>query len=299
MTRPNVVVFGRNGQVAKGLADALGPRALLFGRADCDVCKEIDIEHVLDVSKPAAVVNASAYTDVDKAETEVAQATALNATAPGLMAKACAKRGLPFIHISTDYVFDGSKPDGWTESDTPAPLGAYGASKLEGEKAVASAGGASFVLRTSWVYGTEGKNFFLTMLRLARANPVLRVVSDQHGAPTSSHELSFAIARLVDTLLAGGPEFQKRTAGLYHLASLGETTWHGFAERIVSELKTREQIPCEKVQAISTAEFPTAAKRPAHSRLDSSLFRRTFLFGIDHWELGLADVWRRYSRAQA
>ncbi|MCA2960099.1 MAG: dTDP-4-dehydrorhamnose reductase [Silvanigrellales bacterium] len=297
MTAPSVVVFGRNGQVARGLAEAWGSRAHLFGRTECDVFNESAIAKVLEQTQAAAVVNASAYTEVDKAEVETEQARALNAVAPGNMARACARKGIPFVHISTDYVFDGTKPGGWTETDVPSPLGAYGATKREGEEAVAAAGGTPFVLRTSWVYGTEGKNFFLTMLRLARTHPVLRVVADQHGSPTSSHALSCTIARLVDTLLAGGPAFQQHTAGLYHLASQGETTWHGFAERIVAGLKEREHIPCTKVQAITTAEFPTAAKRPAHSRLDSSLFRRTFLFGIEDWESGLADVWKRYDAA--
>jgi dTDP-4-dehydrorhamnose reductase len=158
---------------------------------------------------------------------------------------------------------------------------------------VMAAGGKPLVVRTSWIYGAHGKNFFLTMRRLARVNVRLRVVADQHGAPTSSLTLAQALTRLAWVLHEGGHDFQTNVAGIYHLAAEGQTTWHGFAQAIVEGLRQREAIPCEDVEAIATADFPTPAHRPMHSVLASGLFRRTFLFGLEDWHTGLDGVWRQ------
>jgi dTDP-4-dehydrorhamnose reductase len=222
-------------------------------------------------------VNAAAYTKVDLAETEAEAARQGNEVGPATIGQACAAAGVPLVHISTDYVFDGRKLDAYLEGDPVAPIGAYGRSKAAGERAVRAATARHLIMRTSWIYGEFGHNFLKTMLRLAATREELRVVGDQRGSPTSTRDLADAILRIAPRLAA-----RDEVWGTYHFAGSGVTTWHGFASRIVAA-----QAPITgakpRVTAITSAEFPTPARRPANSELDCSLFARTFGFGGRPW----------------
>ncbi len=218
---------------------------------------------------PTAIVNAAAYTAVDKAETEPAAADAINAVAPGILAEEAKRLGALLIHYSTDYVFDGSKPSPYNETDTAAPLSAYGRSKRAGEQAIAAAGARHLILRTSWVYGLHGANFMKTMLRLGRERDELAVVGDQFGAPTWSRHLADVTALLLAR--------REIPDGLYHLAAAGETSWHGYAEAIFAEAQRAGLLDKSPlVRRIASADFPLPAPRPANSRLDCAKFRRDF-----------------------
>jgi dTDP-4-dehydrorhamnose reductase len=224
------------------------------------------------------VINAAAYTAVDKAETERDRAFAINATGAGILARACAARGVPLLHVSTDYVFDGSGSRPYREDDPIAPLGVYGASKAAGEAAVHDAGGS--VVRTSWLFAARGPSFVQTMTRLATERPMLRVVADQRGCPTWAEDLADALL-----VLATRPDRER----LYHYCNAGETTWHEFATAIVNEARTHRALACGVIEAIATTDYPTPAKRPAYSVLDTSRIRA---LGITppHWKHGLARV---------
>lgn len=286
MTRP-LLVLGGEGQVARELA-ALGPEhgwtATRIGRAQADLATA-EIAPLLADHRPALVVNAAAYTAVDKAEGDEAAARALNADLPGRAARACAEAGVPFVHISTDYVFDGSKPAPYVETDPIAPLGVYGRTKAEGEAAVAAAGGRAAMVRTAWVYGAEGANFVRTMLRLAETREELGVVGDQHGCPTWSREVAEACLRLGDRLCAGDREAH----GVFHAAGAGETSWAGFAEAIFEE-SARRGGPSARIRPIPTAEYPTPAARPANSRLDCAKLERVVRWRPGPWRESLARV---------
>jgi dTDP-4-dehydrorhamnose reductase len=224
------------------------------------------------------VVNAAAYTKVDLAETEIEAARRGNEIGPGVLAATCAAAGVPLVHISTDYVFDGSQQGAYRESDPIAPLGVYGRTKAAGETAVRAALPEHIILRTSWVYGAFGNNFLKTMLRLAATKDELRVVADQRGCPTSTRDIAAAILALAPRLIA-----REKVWGTYHFAGTGVTTWHGFATGIVAAQAplTGRKPP---VVPITTAEFPTAARRPANSELDCGLFAKTFGFRARRWE---------------
>jgi len=235
---------------------------------------------------PSLVVNAAAYTAVDRAEEDAGRAHAINAVAPGVLAEEAARLGAPIVHFSTDYVFDGEKRAPYSEDDTPAPLGVYGRTKLEGERAVAAAGGAHLVIRTAWVYGRRGHNFLLTMLRAARERDELRVVADQFGAPTWSRMLAGGTAAIVARMRDGeGFSLQPRDRGVYHLGAAGVTSWHGFAEAILAADPARSEQRAQRVVPISTREYPTPARRPAYSVLAGA--RAAAVFGV-----ALPD-WRR------
>ena len=235
---------------------------------------------------PTVIVNAAAYTAVDKAEAEPAVAEAINAVAPGILAEEAKRLGALLIHYSTDYVFDGSKATAYTEDDTPAPLSAYGRSKLNGEQVIAASGARHLIFRTSWVYGLHGANFMKTMLRLGRRScetgDELRVVGDQFGAPTWTRHLADVTA-----LILARKEVPN---GLYHLAAAGETSWHGYAEAIFAEALRAgllERTPT--VHCIASADYPLPAARPANSRLDCSRFHRDFGLTLPDWRTGLID----------
>ncbi len=228
-------------------------------------------------ARPEVIVNAAAYTAVDKAEDEQELAFAINGTGPGILAEEARKLGSLLVHYSTDYVFDGSKQGAYVEDDPAAPLGVYGASKLAGERAVAQAGGRHFIFRTSWVYSPGGSNFLLTMLRLARERPELRVVSDQRGAPTSAAAIASATAQAL--------AMKDAPAGLYHMTAAGETTWHGFAVAILKE--ARLDTP---VRAILSEEYATRALRPKNSMLDNARLRSAFGISLPDWRGGLRAV---------
>ena len=270
MTRP-LLVLGGEGQVARELAaiaPAEGWTVTRVGRAQADL-STAEIAPLLAAHRPALVVNAAAYTAVDRAETEPAAARALNADLPARAARACAEAGTPLVHISTDYVFNGSKPQPYVEDDPLSPLGVYGATKADGERAVQAAGGRAAVVRTAWVYGAEGANFVRTMLRLAGSRDELGVVGDQHGNPTWSQDVARACLKLGDRLCGGDRDAQ----GVFHAAGEGDTTWAGFAAAIFAE-SARRGGPSARVRPITTAEYPTPAQRPANSRLDCARLAR-------------------------
>jgi dTDP-4-dehydrorhamnose reductase len=272
-----ILLTGRNGQVGWELLKALAPLGELtaLGRAELDLRDAGRIREAVRASNPDVIVNAAAYTAVDQAESERDAAFAVNAGAPGVLAAEAKRSGALLVHYSTDYVFDGAKPAPYVEEDEPNPINAYGASKLAGERAIAASGCRSLILRTSWVYGPRGANFYLTMLRLARERPALRVVDDQVGAPTSS----LAIARATAQLLRPGAH------GLYHLSAAGKTSWCGFARAIVAGAGL-----ATPVTAIRTEDYPAPAKRPRNSRLDCSRLRADFGVALAPWEEGLAEV---------
>jgi dTDP-4-dehydrorhamnose reductase len=279
-TRPTIVVTGAQGQVGSELVRCLAPlgEVVATDRATLDLARPEAIAATLRAVKPALVVNAGAYTAVDRAEAERDAAYAINATAPGVLAEEAKRCGAVLIHYSTDYVFDGGATRPYREDDPVGPQTVYGASKLAGERAIAAAGGHAVVFRTSWVYGLHGKNFLLTIRRLAAERDELRVVADQQGVPNWSRALAEATARVV---AAGLPALRER-AGLYHLSAAGATTWHEFARAIVGP-------PPPTVVPITTAEYPTPARRPAYSVLDATRFGHVFGFRLPGWREMLAS----------
>lgn len=289
------LVIGGNGQVGHALLDRLAPLGevvattrtglLPDGRAclAADVADTGSLAGVVQRVAPDVVINASAYTAVDRAEDEPELAHRINAEAPRALAEACAAAAIPLVHFSTDYVFDGAGTRPYREGDATAPLGVYGASKWAGEQAVRDSGAAHKIFRLCWVYGPRGGNFLLTMLRLARERDHLRVVADQVGAPTCALRIADGVARA----LAAQPGL----SGTWHLSAEGETSWHGFATAIFDGAVQRGLLArAPTVEPISTAQFPTKARRPAYSRLDTSRFQRDFGLHIGDWREGLDEV---------
>jgi dTDP-4-dehydrorhamnose reductase len=284
-----IVVTGATGQVGGALLSALRPghSVVAIGRDKLDLARPDQIASALDRIAPDLIINPAAYTAVDRAEDERAIAFRVNAEAPGVIARWAAGRGVPFIHFSTDYIFDGSGSRPWREGDPANPLSAYGASKLAGDEAVRAAAGPHLIVRTSWVYAASGTNFLRTIVRLAKQRRELRIVADQVGAPTSAALIADAIASMVG---ADGSLLADRFAasdGVVNLAASGETSWYGFAAAIVDGLKARDvALAVENIVPIATTEYPTKAKRPANSRLD--LTRLCRVFGIDPPQWGQA-----------
>ncbi|MFN3867834.1 MAG: dTDP-4-dehydrorhamnose reductase [Hyphomicrobiaceae bacterium] len=284
-----VLVVGREGQVARALAAASsgGLEIVAIGRPALDLADAETIRRAIAETAPHVVVNAAAYTAVDKAESEPAQAHAVNAAGAGSLAAACNAADVPVIHISTDYVYDGSKAAPYVESDAVRPLGVYGATKLAGEQAVAAMCPRHVILRTAWVYSPYGQNFVKTMLRLAATRPELGVVADQQGNPTYAPHLAQAIvdiARQVGDATAADGRW-----GVYHAAGAGETTWCDLAREVFAQSAKRGG-PVAKVNAITTAEYPTPARRPANSRLDCGKLERTFGVRQPEWRTGVAEA---------
>lgn len=275
-----ILVFGGNGQLGCELAHAaarsdVALTALPHGEAD--IAERAAVTAALARHKPLLVVNAAAYTAVDLAESNIADARRGNEIGPAVLAAACAGVGVPLVHISTDYVFDGAKAGAYVESDPVCPLNVYGRTKVAGEAAVRQALRRHVILRTAWVYSEFGKNFLKTMLRLAATRDELRVVADQAGSPTSARTIADAILRIAPRLYGGDDVY-----GTYHFTAAGVTTWHGFASRIISAaapLTGRHP----RVIAIATADYPTPARRPANSRLDCRYFAQTFGFTASPW----------------
>ena len=289
-TPQTILVFGAGGQVGfELLRTAWAPGLVPVGlpRAAGDVTDPAAVAAAMASHRPALVVNASAYTAVDKAESEADLAFAINRDGPANLARACAAAGVPLVHISTDYVFDGaSKTAPWREDDPVAPQGVYAASKLAGEEAVRELlPDGHVILRTAWVFGAHGHNFVKTMLRLARERDLLRVVADQHGCPTPAADIAAAIATIAQARLTGGAW----TPGVFHYAGAPATTWHGFAERILDRAAGRigRRPP---VEAITTADFPTPARRPANSILDTGRIGQAYGIPPADWMAGLDRV---------
>ena len=291
-----VLVTGAGGQVGAETARGLREVAdvIACDHASLDLSDASQLASRIRETRPGVIVNAAAYTAVDRAESEPNLARAVNAIAPGIIAAEAKALGALLVHFSTDYVFDGTKREPYIEEDAPSPLGVYGRTKLEGERAVAQSGCAYVILRTAWVYGPTGKNFMLTMLRLADKGGPLRVVSDQRGAPTTSAQLARAVAQLLGgkSIDAQSIERVKAATGLYHATATGETTWHGFATAIFEERARRSNgaFTPPQVNAITTAEYPTPARRPAYSVLSNVKLERTFGVHLGPWREGLAEA---------
>lgn len=293
---PTILIFGEKGQVAWELQSTLSPlgKVIAVGSAQCDVSKPEAVRECIRGVRPQLIVNASAYTAVDKAESEPELARAINAAAPALMAQEAKSLIVPFIHYSTDYVFDGTGSRPYLENDPVCPLGVYGRTKLEGEQGVMASGAAALIFRTSWVYGSRGHNFYLTMLRLGCEREELRVVSDQRGAPTWSRSIALGTALVIAQAGVEGVRYFQDRRGIYNMAAGSETTWHGFATRIFEKTHLRDKLKVKEVKAISSAEFPTPAKRPQYSKLDGQKLRTTFGVELPSWEEQLAHVVREH-----
>ena len=275
-----LLVFGRTGQVAVELA-ALAPEATSLGRDRADLTDPAACAAAIRAARPRAVINAAAYTAVDRAETDADTARLVNAEAPTAMAQACADLGIPFLHISTDYVFDGSGDQPRAEDAPTAPLGVYGATKLAGEQGVAAAGGNWAVMRTSWVFSAHGANFVKTMLRLGAERDRLTVVADQIGGPTPAGDIASAALRMI-RVMRDRPD---TTGGIYHFAGAPDASWADFAREIMAQAGLGAQ-----VADIPSSDYPTPAARPLNSRLECGRIARDFGIKRPNWRAGLARV---------
>ncbi len=289
-----ILLLGANGQIGHELRRALHPLGEVVATTRDGTLDGIKVEaadfnepgslpSLVERIAPDVVVNAAAYTAVDRAETERDAAFRANAEAPGQLAVACASNGALLVHYSTDYVFDGEGARPYRETDVTAPLGVYGASKLAGEQAITASGCRHLIFRTAWVYGNHGANFMRTMLRLGAERDELRVVADQVGAPTPARLIAEVTAQVLGRPLGG--------SGIYHLTAQGRTSWHGFATAIFEGARCENllaRIP--KVLPIATSEYPTPAHRPAYSCLDTRLLQKTFGVVLPDWEQGLGEV---------
>jgi dTDP-4-dehydrorhamnose reductase len=275
-----ILISGQHGQVSQALQTSLQDlgELIVLGRDRLDLSQPESIRDVVRVIKPDLIINAAAHTAVDQAESESELAFAINATSPGVFAEEAAALGIPFIHYSTDYVFDGSKDGLWDEADTPNPLGVYGSSKLAGEQAIKKAGGQYLILRTSWVYSLTGRNFLLTMQRLLQEREKLTIVGDQIGAPTWAGSIAQSTRELIERWHDGKPG----AWGVYHLTASGETSWFGFAQAIGQEL-IKAGKPCATLEPIPSSAYPTPAKRPLNSRLDCSRLHREWGVSQPGW----------------
>lgn len=280
----NVLVIGSGGQLAKAYKELL-PDALFVGRDTLDLQHPMQVRGVLSSLAPSAVINTAAYTQVDKAETDEAVARAVNAESPLEMARYCAAQDIPFIHFSTDYVFNGEGKTPWKETDATAPLNAYGRSKLAGEEAIAQSGAKHLLFRTSWVYDAFGKNFVNTILRLAGEREELKVIDDQFGAPTYAPHLAEGALAALEAAQA----MEQFPSGIYHLCNAGETTWFRFAKRITSHAKQAGfPVKVKTIVPIPATDYPLPAHRPYNSRLDCTKARSILGVTMPAWEEGLA-----------
>ncbi|AYG68772.1 MULTISPECIES: dTDP-4-dehydrorhamnose reductase [unclassified Rhizobium] len=288
-----ILVTGANGQVGFELQRSLATlgNVMALTRAEMDLVSEASILAALQEHKPHVIVNPAAYTAVDRAESDAEQAMAVNAAAPGIMARWAADNGALLVHYSTDYVFDGTKVAPYVEGDTINPQSVYGESKWRGEEAVRAAGAAHVILRTSWVYGHHGSNFLKTILRLAQERDTLNVVADQVGAPTSAALIADVTRAVLERMVgSGAPE---DFSGSYHLTAQGSTSWHGYAAHILREALAgnfKLALSREALKPIWTAEYPAPAKRPANSRLDCAKLMQRFGITLPAWQEGVSDV---------
>ncbi len=283
-----IMVIGRSGQLGRSLTEAvLRPDVSLIsvGRPQCDIRQQASVAASIDTAAPDLVVNAAAYTAVDGAEAAQEEAFAVNADGPFHIGAACAVRGVPMIHISTDYVYDGSKSSPYVETDAAAPLNVYGRSKLAGEERLAEVQPQHVIIRSAWVHSPFGDNFTKTMLQLAQAQPTIRIVDDQIGNPTYAPHLADAVLAIA-ARIAGGSDVWDEW-GIYHVAATGATSWFGLAREIFS-IAAAAGRPTPEFEAIGTADFPTAAARPANSRLDTSKLHAVFGLKLPHWTDGVA-----------
>ena len=289
MPLPKILLFGKIGQVGWELRRTLAPmsRLVCVDYPEVDFCNPDSVRTWIRETAPDLIVNAAAYTAVDKAESESALALKITGEAPGVMAEEAKKLGALLAHYSTDYVFDGTKTVPYVETDAPHPLGAYGRTKLAGDQAIQATGCAHLIFRLCWVYGARGNNFLLTMLRLAREREKLRVVRDQIGCPTWSRMIAGTTAlalRQADTA-----EKARALSGVYHLCASGQTSWHGFANAIIDLLPAEEK-KCREVEAIASTEYPTPTQRPAYSVMSTAKLERLFGLRLPDWQDSLQLV---------
>lgn len=288
-----ILVTGSKGQLGTELmiqGSERGHEMSGYDIPELDISDQKKISDIISNGHFDIVINAAAYTAVDMAETEHEKAENVNAKGPLYIAEECARTKTPLIHVSTDYVFNGSKKDPYTENDLPDPIGVYGTTKLKGEKAVQTALKHHIIVRTAWVYGTHGKNFVRTMLALGKDREELRVVSDQTGCPTDSFDLAAALLTAAESAIN---DDKTDIWGIYHFCGAGKVTWHGFAEAIFEEAKKYEALKVKKVHAITTAEYPTPAKRPSNSVLDCNKFSAAFGMSIPEWRQSLNRMIKR------
>jgi dTDP-4-dehydrorhamnose reductase len=294
-----LIVTGTQGQVAQSLrerAPAHGVEVELVGRPELDLADPQSIGKALAGRRADVVINAAAYTAVDRAEAEQELATQVNGTGAGLVAEAARRLGVPVIHLSTDYVFDGALGRPYREDDAPGPVGAYGRSKLAGERAVAAANPDHVILRTAWVYSPFGANFVKTMLRLGESRPEVRVVADQRGGPTSALDIADAVIAVGRKIVSSRD--RRDLTGVFHMTGGGEATWAEFAEAILAQAAAHGRAPVA-VRAITTAEYPTPARRPANSRLDASRLRKVYGIKLADWRVSLRSCVARLLAAPA
>lgn len=290
MVSRKILLTGVNGQVGHALLPSLlsTHQVVALSRHELDLTNTDAIRRIVQEIKPDLIINPAAYTAVDKAESESDLANAINAIAPRVLAEEASKLGAALIHFSTDYVYDGSKITPYVETDDVNPISVYGATKLAGEEAIRAVGLPHLILRTSWVYGAYGKNFLKTIVRLAKERDKLSIIADQVGAPTSSHSIAAAVCELVAKWQCD----QEAEAGTYHFTNTGNTSWHGFASEIVRDYgrvntHPKLNVEAENISKITTAEYPTAAPRPANSRLDNSKLKQIFGVQLPTWQDGL------------
>jgi len=292
-----LLVTGANGQVGCELRQSLAPlgEVIALDRAACDLARPAEVARILRAATPDVIVNAAAYTAVDRAEQEEELATLINGTAVGEIAQAARQLGALLIHYSTDYVFDGRKDAPYAEDDVPSPISAYGRSKLAGERAIAQCGGRYLIVRTSWIYAARGHNFLKTVLRLARERDELRIVDDQIGAPTWARDLAAATAVMSkqarQEIARDGFE-----SGLFHVTGSGATSWFDFAQAVVKQAEQYGLLARKsKIVPIASSEYPVAATRPKNSRLSGARARHRFQIALPEWEQSLAVCMRELS----
>jgi dTDP-4-dehydrorhamnose reductase len=289
--RMRILITGRDGQVGwecQRSLQALGD-VVALGRAQCDLAQAAAVRRMVREASPDVIVNAAAYTAVDRAESQPAVARAVNAEAPAVLADEARRAGASLIHLSTDYVFDGTKAGAYVEEDATHPLSVYGQTKLDGEHAVMSSGAAAIVLRTSWVYAARGQNFLRTILRLAREREELRVVDDQWGAPTWARSLAEGIAAIVARSGRDRPSIAASLAergGVFHMTAGGRTSWHGFAERMLAQVEDPAR-RLKSLTAIPAAEYPTPAARPSNSVLCCDRLAQRWGVALPEWDVAL------------
>jgi len=277
-----ILITGINGQVGHALMQQLTDHELIgITRKDCDLTKPDQIRQVIDQHQPDLIINPAAYTKVDQAEDEPELAFLINLDAPKVMAEMAREYDIPFIHFSTDYVFDGEKKGAYKEDDPTNPLGVYGASKLAGEEAIQNVGGKFYIFRTSWVYSDIGHNFYLTMKRLSMERDELSVVADQLGVPTTNQFIAEQIQHMI-------PNLNENNTGIYHLVPDGSCSWHEFAKAIISE--TNKEFNINNLHAIQTNEFPTKTKRPANSILSNAKIKQIFNLELNDWQNCLSQI---------
>ena len=293
MSLQPIAILGASGQIGQALQRAAANRRvplILAGRPDVDFENKASLHAFFATHRPALVINAAAYTAVDKAETQAHAARVANSDGPAILAELCQSHGAALIHLSTDYVFDGATLQPYVESDPCRPLNVYGATKAAGEEAVRSALGRHCIIRTAWVYSSAGQNFLNTMLRLGSERDVLRVVADQHGAPTCADDIAQTLLDMAPRLMANNESAP--VWGTFHLTASGATTWYGFAEEIFRLAhQAGRRVP--RLEAISAADYPAAAVRPKYSVLDTTKLAQTFGFKLPDWHSSLAACFDR------